>query len=195
MSELAHDPEAKTPFEASVEDFYAMLANDSASPTHISVATGELLDRSTEDTFNRERRIEGWATRYHYDSEGILANGAETNEDIMLTQRVGLVCDVTAFLVASEHSMLSDRQKADLLKRADNYLDANGLADVEEDLLGTAIAPYIAHTIDMAELAGVPDPARWQSGRFVLDIMGKQNLLPKHLRKTYTRSLRAATRM
>lgn len=195
MSETAREPEAKTPFETSIDEFYKMVRNDAASGTQIAAVTSIIVQQATLPGFDAQRRIDNWADRHQYDSEGIVMDSVETSEEIILTRKTDLVCDMTAFLVGSDHSFLSDDQKEALISRATRFLEGQKLGDVADELLGAAIAPYIAHTIDMAEMADTRDPHRWAAGRFVLDVLGKHDLLPKRKRRALQKGLRAATKM
>jgi hypothetical protein len=208
MPEQPHAPEAKTPFDTSVDEFYDVLNRNTASRTHIAIALASLLEESTTSAINRERYITNWSERYEYDIEGILidagaggdsADEDEASEEIddmadILSRKLELLSDVTAFLVGSESSTLNFIQREVLLDRAEKFFIAQQMDGVLGDVLGNALAPYVALDAERAAL-GDDTEARVRRGRYVLNNLGRRSLLQRKRERGLRRNLRQARRM
>jgi hypothetical protein len=211
MAETAQSPE-KTPYERSLDDFFRMLRNSAATQSSIRMTVAGILDNATSPTFDRQKYLDVWAERHEYDVDGILVDAGgpaefdddgqayENDNDFILMRKMQLACDVTAFVVASEHSALSDPQKEHLLNRVNSFLE-NRREEVSDKslvrgsyyMMGEAAAPYIALDVDRAEM-GSDKPARLARGRFVLRALESRSFIRNDQRHTLSRTLRLAAK-
>lgn len=196
------------PYESSVDEFYIILKRKTATQNHIAMALAGLLSEATRPDTNRQRYIDNWSQRYEYDAEGILIDAGagqdfETEEDAIVAgdneaditaTKLDLLSDVTAFLVGSEYSTLSFGQREALLNRAEGFFKAVEMDGIMDEILGNALAPYVALDVERAAL-GDDTAARVRRGRYVLDNLSRRALLRGPRERNLRRNLRHAGRM
>lgn len=196
MPESTPNPEAKAPYYVALDGFYALIENNTASEIQIKAAVAALFSETTRPTFNRQKYIDNWAQRHAYDSEGTLLNAGDDSDDPpetgdIVTKKLALLSDVTAFLVANEHAMTTDDQKIELLERATEFFIRKKREDDVQPVLGASVAPYLAHNIEMAGL-GVNREERARRGKFIINAMTGRWLIRSDLGPTFRNGMRRA---
>lgn len=209
MSEFARDPEAQTPYDAALGGFFDMLERNAASEVHIKAALADLLGAAAGNNVNAQTYIDNWSGRHAYDGRGIFAdtqgyidesNDAPETDDV-LDKKLSLLGDVGAFLIASKHSLLENEQKEALMYRVGAFFDKRGRYYELASRFGAAVAPYVAHDIDMIEMhseRGDYESAERKTlikrGRFVLRTVDRPPYLHGAVGRVLSSGLRRARR-
>jgi hypothetical protein len=211
MSEFAREPEAKTPYDAAIDGFFGLLDRNAASEMSIRMALANLLAATSGNGIDHNVYLDNWSQRHTYDARGILVDndgydddrsgteGHETTE--LISRKLAFLADVGAFLIASPHSLLTNGQKESLMYKVGAFFDQQKRHYELADTFGTAIAPYVAHDIDMIEFAShngdfTSDDrmARIARGRFVIRIVDRPPYMRGSTGRVLSGGLRRAAR-
>lgn len=210
MTEFAQGHEAHTPHDAAIDGFFNLLKRNAASETQLKMALAELLGATTGNGINHSVYLHNWSERHSYDVHGIVVDNqgyieegdssdAETPE--VLDKKLALLGEVSAFLIASHHSLLNESQKETLMYRVGAFFDARDRHYELADRFGAAVAPYMAHDIDMIEMAGeqgdyesADRAVRIRRGRFVLRTVDRPPYMHAQVGRVMSRGLRRARR-
>lgn len=182
--------EAKSSYDSAVDELFVILNDNSASESSIREVLAVLFTHSTYRPQDCQILIERWASRYEYDVDGVLVgSGAEIavsdeidNEGInfeteqITHKKLHFLSDVTAFLIASDNSKISDTQKERFVGRAHAFFKARTHSGWPEYLIGKAAAPYIAYNFEQAEMDNNYSE-RMAKGAYVLNLLRRRSLM------------------
>lgn len=207
MSEFQPSPEAELPYDTALDEFFGVLDNNAASETHLRTSLAGLFSVAAGNGVHAATYINNWSERHAYDARGIVADSdlyadtqpGEASEADVLNKKLALLGDVGAFFMASPYSLLSDEQKEGLMYRVGAFFEVRNRSRALADTFGAALAPYVAHEIDMIELYNDqndrhnPDREnRIARGRFVLRIANRVPYLRNDIGWALSKGLRRA---